>query len=78
MSALALRLPDPLLDEISAIAIRLHISRSEYIRKSIEFMNKSIREEERKARLTEASKRVRDQSMVINAEFAEVEYDPKV
>lgn len=77
MSALTVRLPDEVINEVNKKAQKLHISRSEYIRKSIEYMNKKINEQERVSRLAESSKRVRKESMVINLEFSKVEYDPE-
>ena len=77
MSALTIRLPEEVVNEIDMRAQKLHISRSEYIRQSIEAMNKGIYEQERKARLIRVSKQVRKESMAINAEFSKVEYDPE-
>lgn len=77
MPALTIRLPDEVINEVNKKAQKLHISRSEYIRKSIENMNKKINEQERVNRLVQASKRVRKESMIINSEFSKVEYDPE-
>ena len=77
MFALTIRLPDKVIDDIDMRARKLRISRSEYIRRSIEYMNNEICEQERRSRLTLASKLVRQESMVINAEFSKVEYDPE-
>jgi hypothetical protein len=41
-------------------------------------MNKGMHQQERKAKLIHASKKVRAESMVINSEFAQIEYDPKI
>lgn len=75
MSALTIRLPDNIFSEVKTRAKELHISRSEYIRKAIEVMNASLKEKDKKARLIAASKRVRENSMEINAEFEKVRYD---
>lgn len=77
MSVLTIRLPDKVINEINIRSQKLHISRSEYIRKSIENMNKDMYEQERKAKLIQTSKKVRKESMVINSAFSQVEYAPK-
>lgn len=77
MLALTVRIPDEIANEVKQRAKKLHISRSEYVRQSIENMNKCLQEEEKRARLIKASNLVRNNSMSVNAEFAEVEYDPK-
>lgn len=77
MSALTVRLANEVIDEINIRAKKLHITRSEYIRKSIENMNGKLREQERKSKFMKVSKLVRRESMIINEEFAKVEYDPK-
>jgi predicted transcriptional regulator len=77
MSALTVRLANEVIDEINIRAKKLHITRSEYIRKSIENMNGKLREQERKSKFMKVSKLVRRESMIINAEFAKVEYDQK-
>lgn len=75
MSALTIRLDDSIISELTAKAEKMHVSRSEYIRKAIEFMNSTLSKNERNAALAKASMRVREESMVVNAEFAEIEYD---
>ena len=77
MSALTVRLPNNVIDEVNSRAKKLHISRSEYIRKSIENMNEKLQQQERKDRLVRASKLVRKESMIVNSEFSKVEYEPK-
>ena len=77
MSALTVRLPNNVIDEVNNRAKKLHITRSEYIRKSIENMNKKLQQQERKDRIIKASKLVRKESMVVNSEFSKVEYEPK-
>ena len=77
MSALTIRLPDTIVDEIDKRAEKLHITRSEYVRKSIESMNKKMYEKERKEKLVKASRKVREESMVVNPEFGEFENDPE-
>jgi len=77
MSALTIRLADPIINEVNNRAKKLHITRSEYIRKSIESMNKKLQQEERKDRFIRVSKLVRKESMLVNSEFSKVEYEPK-
>ena len=77
MSALTVRLPNNLIDEVNSRAKKLHITRSEYVRKSIENMNRKLQQQERKDRVIRASKLVRKESMVVNSEFSKVEYEPK-
>ncbi|MFP3011978.1 MAG: ribbon-helix-helix protein, CopG family [Rickettsia sp.] len=77
MSALTVRLPDDLAEEVAKRAKKLHISRSQYIRRSIETMNKSLYEQERKEKLFAISMRTRKESMKINSEFSNIEHDPE-
>lgn len=77
MSALTFRLPNNVIDEVNNRAKKLHITRSEYIRKSIENMNKKLQQQERKDKFIRVSKLVRKESMVVNSEFSKVEYEPK-
>lgn len=77
MSSVTIRLTEKILNEVDLRAQKLHISRSSYIKQSIESMNIRLQENERKTRLSEASKRVRKESMLVNFEFSEVEYDPE-
>jgi len=77
MSSLTIRLPEKMLHEIDEKAQKLHMSRTVYIRKSIEHMNRSLQENEKRVRLVEASKRVRKESMLVNSEFDQIEHDPK-
>jgi len=76
MRSIALKLPDELLEESSRLAIRVKLTRAEYIRKAIIRMNRKTVARLRAERLTELSKRVRAESMRVNAEFAAIEHDP--
>jgi predicted transcriptional regulator len=76
MNTLSLRLPDNLLHEVDTSAEQLQIPRAAYVRKALERMNAAVAAERRRARLTEASLKVRAESMRINAEFDEVEDAP--
>ncbi len=53
------------------------MTKAQYIRESIEQMNLKIYNEERKNRFIKASMKTRKQNMLINSEFAAIEYDPK-
>ncbi len=76
MTAISLKLPDDLLEASGEYAQALHLSRAEYIRRAIERMNQETRVRLRAQRLAEASRRVRDESRRVNAEFAAIEQDP--
>ena len=76
MSAVSLKLPEELLERSGECARALRLSRAEYIRQAIERMNRETRAQLRAERLAEVSRRVRDESMRVNAEFAAIEQDP--
>jgi Arc/MetJ-type ribon-helix-helix transcriptional regulator len=62
--------------ESGRLADTLCVSRAEYIRIAIRRMNRKMAARLRAERLTEVSKRVREESMRVNAEFAAIESDP--
>ena len=76
MGAISLKLPDELLDASGRCAAALKLSRAAYIRRAVERMNRETRAEVRARRLAEVSRKVRGESMRVNAEFAAVERDP--
>ena len=76
MGAISLKLPDKLLELSGQCAKTLRLTRSEYIRRAIERMNRETRLVLRAKRLAEASKKVRKESMRVNAEFAAIDRDP--
>ena len=78
MSVISLRLPDTLLHEVESRARILHLHRAEYIRKALEHMNKETFNDMRKKQLAQASLRVREQSIRVNQEFSDIEYDPDI
>ena len=78
MGAVSLKLPDELLEASGRCADALQIPRAEYIRRAIERMNKETQKRLRAQRLAEVSRKVREESMKVNAEFAAVEQDPDV
>jgi hypothetical protein len=50
--------------------------RAEYIRRAIERMNREAEARARAERMARASRKVRKESMRVNAEFARIERDP--
>lgn len=76
MEAISLKLPEALLEESERNAEALKMSRAEYIRRAIERMNLESRARLRAKRIAAASRKVRSESMKVNAEFAAIERDP--
>ena len=76
MGAISLKLPEDLLETSGQCAGALKLSRAEYIRRAIERMNRETRARVRAKRMAEASRKVRKESMRVNAEFAPAERDP--
>jgi predicted transcriptional regulator len=76
VKAVSLKLPEDLLKASTRFADALHLTRAEYMRRAVERMNQQTREALRAKRLAEASRRVRRESMRVNAEFAAIEDDP--
>lgn len=76
MRTISLSLTEDLLDASRRCASALSVSRAQYIRTAIERMNHQIEQEARAKRLAEVSRRVRKESMKVNAEFAAIERDP--
>ena len=75
MAAISLKLPGELLEASGRCAAALQLSRAEYIRRALERMNRDTRARLRADRLAAASRRVRQDSMRINAEFDAIERD---
>ncbi|OGL06763.1 MAG: hypothetical protein A3H48_04190 [Candidatus Rokubacteria bacterium RIFCSPLOWO2_02_FULL_71_18] len=76
MGAISLKLSDELLDASGRCASALKLSRAAYIRRAVERMNRETRARLRARRLAEASRKVRGESMKVNAEFAAIERAP--
>ena len=76
MTTISIRLPDEILNEVDKIAKDLNVPRTAYLRQAILSMNSKVKEDTRRARIMKLSRRVRKESMRINAEFCEVEHDP--
>ena len=69
MPAISLKLPAELLQASGRSADALGITRAEYIRRAIEQLNRETEHALRDKRLADASHRVRDESLRVNAEF---------
>ena len=76
VETISLKLPEDLLKESSQYAAELKLSRAAYIRQAIERLNRETQARLRAKRLAEVSRKVRKESMRINAEFAAVERAP--
>ena len=76
MRSIALKLPEDLMEESGRLAETLCVSRAEYIRMAIRRLNHKTAARLRAERLAEVSKRVREESMKVNAEFAAIEINP--
>jgi hypothetical protein len=76
MGAISLKLPEDVLETSRRCADTLHLSRAAYIRRAIERMNRQTEEILRAKRLSEASRKVRKESMRVNREFAAIEQAP--
>jgi Ribbon-helix-helix domain len=74
MTTISLRIPDKLLTEVTQYSKEMNIPRTEYIRKSLIEMNHQMELKMRRKRLMDASRRVREESMKVNAEFDAMEY----
>ena len=75
MTTISLKLPDDVLEASRENAGRLNVSRAEYIRRAIVRMNETMAARTRRERLARASRKVRCESMRVNAEFDAVERD---
>ena len=69
MKTISLRLPDDLLKESAQNAEALKLSQAAYVRRAIERMNREVNASLRAKRLAEVSRKVRKESMRVNAEF---------
>ncbi len=76
MTTVSIRLPDVLLKEADKRAQEMRIPRAEYIRHAIESLNAEVTARQRRSRMMEASRRVREESVRINAEFDAIEECP--
>jgi hypothetical protein len=75
MTTISLKLPEELLEISGENADRLNVSRAEYIRRAIVRMNEAMAARTRHDRLARASRKVRQESMRVNADFDAIERD---
>ena len=75
MTNISLKLPDDMLKTSGKCAESLNLSRSEYIRRAIDRMNQETRSRLRRKHLAEVSRKVRKESMKVNADFEKIEAD---
>ena len=78
MATISIRIQDDDLEELNKRSRALHIPRAEYVRQAVIAMNKQVDRELRKKRISDASRRVRKESMRVNAEFDAMEDAPDV
>ena len=76
MESISLKLPQELLETSDRCAKALGVPRAEYIRRALEKMNRDAEARARAERMARASRKVRRESMRVNAEFAAIERDP--
>ena len=76
MESISLKLPEDLREASDRCARALGISRAEYIRRAVERMNREADARASAERIACASRRVRKESMRVNADFAAIERDP--
>ncbi|WP_119328048.1 CopG family transcriptional regulator [Cysteiniphilum halobium] len=76
-STISVRLNEQVLQAVKSNAHFLHVSKTEYIRKAIDYMNHEMQRQISAEKLKTASLKVRKESMKINAEFAKFEHDPE-
>jgi len=77
MESISLKLPEELARTCERYADALGIPRAEYIRRAIERMNREAEARVRSERMARASRKVRKETMRVNAEFAAIERDPE-
>ena len=66
MPAISLKLPDELLHASSRCATALKLSRSAYIRRAVERMNRETRASIRARRLADGSRKVRPGALIVD------------
>jgi hypothetical protein len=76
MKSIYLKVQEELLKTIERCARALGFPRAEYIRREIRRMNRDVEICSPAERMARASRKVRKESMRVNAEFAAIERDP--
>ena len=75
MRLVLVKLPEEVIGDTQQCASALGLTRSAYIRRAIEQFNRETARSFRVNKLVAASRKVREQSMRVNAEFAAFEQD---
>ena len=75
MTTLTIRISDSVLQGIDALAQSQHAKRSELIRKALASMVEESKKQQERMRLMSVSRRVRTESMNVNADFAAADYE---
>ena len=78
MATISIRFKDEEVALLNEYSRSLHIPRTEYVRRAVVAMNIRVDRELRRKKIMEASRRVREESMHVNTEFAAVEDAPDV
>ncbi len=76
MQTISLKLPEDLLRQSTQCAAGLRLSRAAYLRQAIQRLNRETTARRRAERLAQVSRKVRKESMRVNAEFAAIERAP--
>jgi metal-responsive CopG/Arc/MetJ family transcriptional regulator len=76
MKSISLKLPKKLLEASDRCACALGISRADYIRRAVDRMNRESEAPTHAERMAQVSRKVRKESMRVNAEFAAIERAP--
>jgi predicted transcriptional regulator len=76
MKSISLKLPEDLLERSGKCAMELRMTRAAYVRTALDRMNHRVNKELRAKRLADVSRRVRIESLKVNAEFAAIEREP--
>jgi len=76
MESISLKLPEELLESSDRYAKAMGIPRAQYIRLALEKMNREAEQRALAEQMARASRKVRKESMRVNAEFARLRYDP--
>ena len=76
MKAILVMLPESVLEATWRCAAALRMSSAAYVRCALKRMNRETRARLRAERLAAASRKVRKESMRVNAEFAAIERNP--
>ena len=73
MRAVALKLDDPIFQEVDQLAQSLQTSRNRYINQALQYYNQIVKRELLAKQLAEESLLCRDESMKVLAEFEQID-----